>query len=963
MTNDATRAQITAARPDVSTWLAANAGSGKTRVLTNRVARLLLRGVDPQNILCLTYTKAAAGEMQNRLFKTLGQWAMMSDSDLRAELAKLGEHDVVDLPKARTLFASAVEVPGGLKIQTIHSLCSTILRRFPLEAGVSPQFRELDEDSQSAILEETLTMLSRADPRFMQKVASIAGDGLVSLAKGVVAQADAFRQVRTRAEIFAAFSLPENHTLERIAQIAVPSSDIGYLKSLVPYLLKAGKINDNKLADALANLPDAPSLSVLLTLEHQLLVKAEHRPKVVPHTKGVRESPEFAPLLGRFVEIVDRVVEGRRARFALQAAEDTEVLQDFAQVFLPRYEAEKQARGVLDFDDLIRKTRQLLTTRSLEWVLYRLDGRVEHVLVDEAQDTSPAQWDVIEALAEEMASGQNERERTLFVVGDKKQSIYSFQGADAAGFDNRGQRFRDQMSSGQGMVEGALLHSFRSSPAILTAVDATFAGESTSGAGGGVSHKAYFEELPGRVDLWPIVERPAKEEPLPWNDTTFRTDRNHSTVLLAEKIARTIKELLESGTIQEKNGVWRRVLPGDILVLVQRRSALFDRIIAACKKEKLEIAGADRLKIGSELAVRDILALLSFLALPEDSLSLAEALRSPLFGWTEQELFTLAAHRPANSYLWQALRTEKNNFPDTYAVLEELRRNVDFLRPFELIDLILSKYKGRKRLLARLGPEAEDGIDELLNQALAYERANTPSLTGFLSVAQSSDVQIKREADSSGNLIRVMTVHGAKGLESNIVILPDTTARPKQTGRAIIPGPGDIPVLPRRKEECSPEMLQAKARKAEADEAEKDRLLYVAMTRAKKWLIVCGVEPGNKSDYMDWHRKVKTGLETLGAEQIETPTGQGLRYAYGSWNGTISDVGDDGTDEALPVLPTYGAPPDAPQPVEIVSPSELGGAKITDGGALSEEDAKRKGRQIHLLLEYLPGADDPADHG
>ena len=161
--DDATRRQIEAADPANSTWLAANAGSGKTHVLTNRVARLLLEGVMPQNILCLTYTKAAASEMQNRLFKRLGRWTMLDNSSLLSELQNLSLEwslSTYDVSRARTLFARAIEAPGGLKIQTIHSFCASILRRFPLEAGVNPQFTELDERAQKILLGEVLESIS-----------------------------------------------------------------------------------------------------------------------------------------------------------------------------------------------------------------------------------------------------------------------------------------------------------------------------------------------------------------------------------------------------------------------------------------------------------------------------------------------------------------------------------------------------------------------------------------------------------------------------------------------------------------------------------------------------------------------------------------------------------------------------------------------------------------------------------
>lgn len=961
--DDATQAQNRAARPSLSTWLTANAGSGKTRVLTNRVARLLLNGVEPESILCLTYTTAAASEMQNRLFETLGAWAMLQDEALGEALAQLGEREVSDLARARTLFASAIEAPGGLKIQTIHSFCSKILRQFPLEAGVNPKFREMDEADQSDLIRTVIETIATDQPNVLSQVQrAYSGEAIQDLARDVAKHSERFESPLDRAAIFQDFDLSPDETMDHIAETALSGGDIEFLKSLIPVLLQSGKDRDTKLAQAFASLPRDPDRSALAILEASLLTKGDAANpfacKLDIPTKSVRENAPFAPVLPQFHSIGGRIEHARRRRIALENAEHTHALHAFARAFLPRYQAAKGDAGVLDFDDLIQRTKQLLTTRSLQWVLYRLDARIDHVLVDEAQDTSPSQWDIIKALTEEMIAGDTGRNRTLFVVGDKKQSIYSFQGADAAGFDARGTAFGEQLANGPGMAKGELLHSFRSSPAILDVVDSVFARK--DGTGDATRHRAFHETMPGRVDLWPLVQRAEKEAERPWYDISQRTVDSNAQHQLAVMIAEHIKALLETGTIQGKDGQFQRIQPCDIMVLVQRRSVLFDKIIAACKTRKLPIAGADRLRVGSELAVRDVLALLSFLALPEDDLSLAAALRSPLFGWSESDLFDLAAQRAPNTFLWQELRNRRADFPETLDSLTLLRERVDFARPYELIHLILTQLRGRERLLQRLGPEAEDGIDELMNQALRYEATHVPSLTGFLAVAQASEITVKRETETGGNLIRVMTVHGAKGLESPVVILPDTTFARPRAAQTIINGPKDIATLSQSIDKCTPQMQSAKDVQRNADAAERDRLLYVAMTRAEKWLIVCGVQPAADSgNRLNWHQQVGQGIDTFATDTIETPAGPGRRHAVGHWleSSNIREL-ETVSDPDLGNLSTLSAVPHVVTK-NVHSPSKLGGDKVLPGEHGQESGGARKGRQMHVLLEHLPGSSDP----
>ena len=966
MMNEATQAQVAAADPQFSTWLSANAGSGKTRVLIDRVARLLLAGTEPQSILCLTYTKAAASEMQNRLFKRLGEWAMLDDQALERQLADLGETSCKELSRARTLFARAIEAPGGLKIQTIHSFCSSILRQFPLEAGVSPQFRELDETGQASLLESVLDELAERGDASLGPVSRIVSEqSLDGLAKAVAKNRIYFQRPLSWTAVCQSFDIDASLTAEKIQRDALDMDDLAFIKEAARVLSTSDSVNDNKLSGKLSKLPDAIGAQTLEILEDCLLdgpgAKNPFSAKVGRAvTKGFQKE-SFQPYVDRFDKITERIEIACRHRRALDGAKKTFAVHEFAAAFLPVYEEAKENNGVLDFDDLIQRAGRLLTERSLEWVLYRLDGGIEHILVDEAQDTSPLQWDVIDSLAREITSGDGARGgRTVFVVGDKKQSIYSFQGADARVFDRMQNTLTQRLANGPTLVSRELLFSFRSSDAILTAVDSTFDSDIDRGVGHDIRHRAFHSSLPGRVDLWPLAPKPEKETKPEWYEPVDRTAADDPKAILANRIAETIRDMIGKETIPMQNGQSRKVRAGDFLILVQGRGALFDNIIRACKALDLPMAGADRLKIGGELAVKDLIALLSFLALQEDDLSLAAALRSPLFGWSEKQLYDLAQGR-TQKYLWAELRDRKDDFSETYSELTELLRQVDYLRPYELLELILTRHDGRRKLLARLGPEAEDGINELLNQALVFERDNVPSLTAFLTQAQSEDVEIKRQSDSSGNLIRVMTVHGAKGLEAPIVILPDTTRIEKRQSDPLILDSDNVPFWRMSTETIADALRGTAEMDKELARQERQRLLYVAMTRAETWLIVCGAE-NEKMPKSSWYLDVQTGLESNEPQPIDTPFGQGWRLARGVWPLSSAET----TQE--PVAVTLGVPPflrsEAREPdkrAAILSPSDLGGEKALGGSAREEEDALRHGRLIHRLLEFLPESDRTLD--
>ena len=987
--DDATERQTRAARPDRSTWLSANAGSGKTTVLIDRVARLLLSGADPQHILCITYTKAAATEMQNRLFKRLGEWAMLPDADLTRQLEDLGHFvgDGDDMHRtARRLFASAIETPGGLRIQTIHSFCAGLLRRFPLEAGVTPQFTEMDDRAAALLRAEILERMADG-PNAAAAVAAarhLDDRALDSLTDDIVRRQHEFSRPLDEEALAELLGQPPDLSEATIAERAIPEDGRAILAELVGILDGGGK-RDAAAAEKLAPLAEADMIGFaeLPTLEgifltgpsaaHPFTAKTPENTRQFFPGKAVREAN--APLMERLDDWMARVEAAREPRLALGLMNRTRDLHAFAAVFIPEYDAAKLSRGWLDFDDLIHCTRKLLENQALaEWVLFKIDGGVDHILVDEAQDTSPEQWKVISRLAWEFASGfgaDSDSPRTFFIVGDKKQSIYSFQGADSREFERVKDEFAKHLANSEPSLQDmTMAHSFRSSPLILSMVDATFETCADSGFSGDEPHIAFKSALPGRIDLWnPIEGEDAPEDP-DWHDPVDILPPGNPQSLLAKRVAEQISDMI--GTpLPDENGGARPARAGDILVLVQRRASLFHDIIRECKAADLPIAGADRLKVAGEIAVRDLEALLSFLSLEDDDLSLATALRSPLFGWSEAELHQLAHDR--EGLLWRALRKRRDDFPQTIGILEDLRAKVDFLRPYDLLERILTVHEGRRKLLGRLGPEAEDGIDALLSQALAYERSSVDSLTGFLVWMETDELEIKRQADSAGDQIRVMTVHGAKGLESPIVIVPDAAKRRAPRLKPIAATPQGIPLWRGSSADAPAALEQIDEQERAAQREERNRLLYVALTRAKQWLVIAAAGEVGKEPDESWHGQVGQGLEGAegweGAVRCDLPDDLGERIESGDWTRRSAAAGDsaDGAAQSLPEIFREAAPRPEP-PAASISPSGLGGDKVVHDGPSEngeedkegngEEDenegAKRRGRQIHLLLERLP---------
>ncbi len=874
------RQQARAADPGLSAWVSANAGSGKTHVLAQRVVRLLLDGVAPSRLICLTFTRAAAANMSERVFRTLGRWTLLDDAALLEAIAETGAARPRDLDAARALFARALETPGGLKIQTIHAFCERLLHLFPFEANAPAGFRVVEEGERAEWLAAAragaLDEAARTDPAALAILARETGEEKFQETIGAALKEldEVAEPARQEENLRRALALEPGEDETTIANEIVEGGLGWRAWAELAEFFDAGSSNDRTAA---ASLRRAAALAPgAACLEHYLKVflNGDGDPRKAIFTGAL---PKLnAGLCERISAEGARVLALHEKMKAARAFARTRALLSLAHVVRDRYARTKRDRSALDYDDLIVRARNLLRrSGAAAWALYKLDGGVDHILVDEAQDTSLAQWEILQSLAEEFTAGAGAvaRPRSFFAVGDEKQSIFSFQGAAPAAFADMKREFQKRIeAAGQTFAHVQLDLSFRSAPEVLRAVDLVFAreearrglvapGETAPG------HVALKSDVRGLVELWPPILKTKEPDASEWALPVDQPRASDPASELARRIADSIATLLATGSRErvagEAPGALRAVAPGDIMILVRRRDAFFDQMVRALKDAGVPVAGADRLDVGGHIAAMDLVAAIRATLAPEDDLTLACVLKSPLIGLDDDDLIALAPRRKAS--LWRALRGSAD--PRHAAAARRIEAWIEHARgarPFEFLGRILGAEGGRKAFLARLGPEAADAIDELLNLALAHEREQPPSLPAFAHAIEALDLSVRRDMEAAGALVRVMTAHAAKGLEARIVFLPDTCATPSAThGPTLFRiGAAAAPALvwSPRKGEDPPAVADARARATAAADDEYRRLLYVAMTRAEERLYIAG-HCGEKGPQVgSWHGLVAAGL-------------------------------------------------------------------------------------------------------
>ncbi|MCO6419470.1 double-strand break repair helicase AddA [Siccirubricoccus sp. KC 17139] len=1007
--------QLQASDPLASAWVDASAGSGKTKVLIDRVLRLLLDPAQaPGRILCLTFTRAAAAEMQARLRKRLGAWTVAEEALLDAELERL-----IGTPpgealrrRARSLLVEVLEMPGGMRISTIHAFCQSLLRGFPLEAGLPPQFSVLEEQDARALLAEAREAVLAGASGVARELALLAG----------IASADAFAEVsralledRARERLEACLAVVnsiEGLRLRLATALGVPESldeaevlAAGCVLEEAPLRLAASLLgaskneNDRKRGARLAAWLDchpedrsarfAEWCEIFLTKEGATRAPSSLATKQV----GARQAEVLAALTAEAERLLR--IEERRAGCRLAAA--TAALLSLSVPILRRSQARQRSAGLLGYGDLIDHVRRILQDPGSAWVLFKLDGGLDHVLLDEAQDSNPAQWGIAAALTGEFFAGEGvERRqrslsaaaveavparRTIFAVGDIKQAIYGFQGADAEGFATWRRHYAARVMAGGGEFRPVQLDvSFRSTAPVLALVDAVF--EDGPARDGVVPPGEVLRHLPdrlghaGSVELWPLLRPMETPAPPSWVVPAEPEAAASAEALMAETLAERIARMIGTEMLPARG---RPVRPGDVLVLLRRQAnvALVPLLVRALKARQVAVAGVSRVKLIEHLAVMDLMALCDVLLLPEDDLQLAALLKSPLIGLSEEALLELAHGRRGS--LWGALMQRRAAAAADRATqaaewLARLADRADLVTPHALLAEVLGEASmdgtpARARILARLGPEAADVLDELLNAALNHEQRHPPSLQGFLHWLRQGGAEVKREAEGSGDAVRIMTVHNAKGLQAPIVILADVGAGQGNEAIRWLEKDGlPLPLWAPNKSFQAPAFLSARAADDRRRLEEENRLLYVALTRAEDRLICCGWG----KDPKPWYRLVAAGFRRLpGAEEVafdmaalgapaaaDFGDGMGFRYACGQEVAAVPDLLATEAAEAgaLPSWATRPAPPEAAE--AAIAPSALPGEEQTPAAPHGEADPGgrrfRRGRLVHALLQHLP---------
>ena len=980
--------QALAADPRLSAWVSANAGSGKTYVLVNRVLRLLLDGVAPGRLLCITYTKAAAANMANRVFAALSAWATLPEAELVKELTRLTGNPPSreSLAAARRLFAQALETPGGLKIETIHAFCTRVLQSAPFEANVPPRFEVADDLAQAEMLREARRELLRlvaaepegAEARALDLLArQAAQDTFDAMMQEALRQRSLFNDAEGRARDAGEMREGIAAVLGIAPDLSAETVRTGFEGWLVQAAgmeglvtaLSGGSKTQKDAAEILRRALKGQGDDPVELCRSGLLTKAQ---AVHADVRGRSDKTRLQPPASDVLDALETELCGAIDRLNAIAIRDrSHALALLVTRMLASYQRQKSERSLLDYDDLIARTRSLLTRVEAAWVLYKLDAGIDHILLDEAQDTSDAQWAILRQLADEFSAGGREagpQPRTVFVVGDEKQSIYGFQGAAPAAFNTQRRQLGQRITEAEQRFEAISLNtSFRSAPDIMQAVDAVFAlpeharGLVFDGSERPEIHDTVRRSDPGCVDLWPLCANDSGEPPDAWTTPVDAPERRSGTAKLAQRIATTLAGWTRRGV----DDLGQPFAPGDVMILLRQRGALFETIVKALKDAGVPVTGRDRLTLATHPAVEDLVVLGRTLLLPEDDLTLATALKTPLIGLDDEDLMRLAPGRSGS--LRAALREAAAGEPRYAAVearLTELAAEAGRCGPFRFFAGLLGPGGGRNLALARLGAEAGDALDAFLSAALDHERRYGPSLAGFLDHVCGTATDVKRDLSSSRGEVRVMTVHGAKGLEAGIVVLADLAPPPgaKRLPKILAVEPPRrqaVPIWPPASTDDAQATAQAKARVVEQMVEEHHRLLYVAMTRAENRLIVCGAQAKGEAPAGSWYAMVEAGLAASAPGLIEIGEGDAALRRFMS--SRPQPVTVEASAPVATAEPTPGwlsrPPPREAEPAPPLKPSSALTAadapdRPVDGPFLAE--AAAAGRFAHLLLQMLP---------
>ncbi len=871
--------QDIAANPTENVWVQANAGTGKTSVLVQRLLRILFRGeITHAGILCLTYTNAGAGEMRNRILAALRTWVRATDDELIELLNGIAENQpatCADAAHAREIFFTYIDNPELLKIKTIHGFCEEILRRFPIEAGVSPSWTLVSDANQRMLLQDAFSKLinsslsniadgARVTDAFAHIVGRISETYLTDLLDILSSQYKYFFDTENN-DNYRNYFIDTTRYFLNLDDAPAAADDTKTLQNIVNMATE----EQNTLKKP------AKYLDTIINLTQQYIDKTIDFEKYkTAYLKADGNKIQAVEKKGFLQDEQERVYRINQHNANRQVFDDTVALFDLSYAFAKTYRQMKRARNLLDFEDLILYTRKLFSSpESMGWVLSQLDMSLSHILVDEAQDTSPAQWDIMRMLAGDFFVGGDTMDspRSLFVVGDTKQSIYGFQGADPAAFTASREDIASHIKQNLRTIrEVPLTQSFRSLPPILRVVDEFFSDAVTMEQTGfnNNRHACFRGECGGLVEMHALVSK---------------QDTGIDTTQYVRDIADKIKSLIDSGRYSAR----------DIMVLVQKRNPMAAPLVSELKRRNIDVAGSDRIVLPNFPAVRDMMNMIRFCLNNADDYSLCCVLKSPIYRLKEQDIYNLCkirndankirANEAPDATVTTIFDILRDVHPEIFAHLVKTIENSKNMGPFSFFSNLLNHDGVRESMIAALGTQIIDPLEEFLTICLSYERTQPGTLHHFIKWFITGASEIKRDMDAAGG-VRIATVHGSKGLEAPVIFLIDTVRTPDAD--AILPIPkNELPAKKHAKESnmpntwlWSPRGTESARRQIAFDAAKQDdiaeyyRLLYVAMTRARDRLYIYGYTPYKNAPEIAWHTQLWRVLSAMPGADVNADT-------------------------------------------------------------------------------------------
>jgi ATP-dependent helicase/nuclease subunit A len=985
MKNHVTQMPEYCENPSQSAWVMAHAGSGKTYALVKRVIALLLSNATPQSIWCLTYTNNAATEMQERLHSKLDELACLEDASLKQALAEyLGDANAgvsdAHCQKIRAI-AADIMLPGqGIICTTMHGLCQKLLRIFALESGMLPDFTLLDAETQRSLLYQAidavfahgLQVQKGALFEALDHVASIAKyDTVKSRLKKILSRRDLLSQALLQAGSVenlhqAVFDVchAENgaNTDDILAEIQAQT--LPQMRAIYE-ALGEGKTQDKTKARAIKIWLDTPCDPDHLTKAWQryLTVFYDSKSKLREKLFNKGTLVEDGALAQAFAREQMRVADALEKLSAQALAQDSSAMLSLAITALDHYHALKAKPGMLDFDDLLLSMLQLVENPvTLGHVMRKLDYRLEHILLDEAQDTSPVQWRILSHLIEEIchtAPRKSTVPRSLFVVGDVKQSIYSFQGAAPQMMQAKHAAFSALYQGHEMAFQTASLNvARRNVPLILQLVDKVANNMSVQPGllEEGITHVPWRKNAPGMIALHPLCESEKINVPGGFHMPTAYHLGGRAQNKLAQNIAQMITDWLKNNRRYLANG--QEVCASDIMIIVRNRGHLVPAIIRALEAANIPVAAIDRLVLSQHIMVLDILALIAWIYQPDDDVSLAQVLRSPMFSLSEEALFALANNRDGS--LFDAL-CESEKHQSICLLLADFQAQKD--QPiYAWLSHLFYTHELVKPYLERLGNALQEVVDALMEYAANLHGKAESHLLHFMRHMRQAEQVIKHE-ETTPDAVRILTVHGAKGLEAPIVILADTTSMPQMHKEEIYYTDYGDETLPL----CAMQEISKQARLLKTTKEAKQkslmheyyRGLYVAITRARDELYIFGLKPKSASGD-SWYEVIKTAMNTMDDAQEDASGILSITQKPASLHAEIT---------AHQPSPLDGDLPDwlhariAPEAVRItLTPSHVGAlfdldVSPADYAVFSaqklQSNARDYGNALHAVLQWV----------